>query len=68
MSKVKNVSGGARYVPLLDREVADGEVVDVPDVQADGVSPIVWPERVWEPVQDKPKAAAKADTSGKADV
>ena len=67
MSKVRNISGGPRYVPLLDREVADGEVVDVPDVQSDGESPIVWPERVWEPVQDK-KAAAKPDTSGKADV
>lgn len=65
MSRVKNISGGPRYVPLLDREVADGEVVDVPDVQADGESPIVWPERVWEPVPDK--AAKKADTSGKAD-
>jgi hypothetical protein len=73
VSKVKNISGGPRYVPLLDREVADGETVDVPDVQADGVSPVTWPEATWEPVPDKPaKAAAKtdaapaADTSGKA--
>jgi hypothetical protein len=75
MSKVRNVSGGPRYVPLLDREVADGETVDVPDVQADGVSPVVWPEATWEPVPDKPaKTSAKADappaadTSGKAAV
>jgi hypothetical protein len=77
MSKVKNVSGGARYVPLLDREVADGEIVDVPDFQpghtdADPL-PIVWPEATWEPVPDKPakasaKADAAADTSGKAAV
>lgn len=68
MSRVKNISGGPRYVPLLDREVADGETVDVPDVQADGESPITWPEATWEPVPDKTaKAAAKADTSGKAD-
>lgn len=67
MPKVKNISGGARYVPLLDREVADGEVVDVPDVQADGESPIVWPEATWEPAADSPpKGKAAADTSGKA--
>ena len=52
MSKVKNVSGGARYVPLLGREVADGETVEVPDVQADGESPIVWPEVTWQPVTE----------------
>jgi hypothetical protein len=66
MSKVKNISGGPRYVPLLDREVADGEVVDVPDTQpahaADNPLPIVWPESTWEPVTGKP---AKTD-SGKA--
>lgn len=66
MSKVKNISGGARYVPLLDREVADGETVEVPDVQSDGESPVVWPEATWQPVTDK---AAKADdASGKADA
>jgi hypothetical protein len=71
MSKVKNISGGARYVPLLDREVADGEIVEVPDFQPGSTDenplPIVWPEATWEPVTDKP--AAKADsTSGKADA
>jgi hypothetical protein len=69
MSKVKNISGGARYVPLLGREVADGETVEVPDVQADGESPVVWPDTTWQPVTDKAaKAAAAADTSGKADA
>ena len=69
MSKVRNVSGGSRYVPLLDREVADGEVVEVPDVQGDGTSPVVWPEGTWQPVKDTPppKGKAAADTSGKAD-
>jgi hypothetical protein len=78
MSKVKNISGGPRYVPLLDREVADGEIVEVPDYQPasnpdDGsVYPIVWPDVTWEPVTAKDaKAAAKDakadDTSGKAD-
>jgi hypothetical protein len=72
MSKVKNVSGGPRYVPLLDREVEAGEVVEVPDFQPDHSDenplPIVWPSPTWETVPDKPvKAAAKADdTSGKA--
>jgi hypothetical protein len=70
MSKVKNVSGGARYVPLLDREVADGEVVDVPDTQSDGTSPVVWPEATWQPVKDTPAPKGKAadGTSGKADA
>jgi hypothetical protein len=62
MSKVKNI-GGPRYVPLLDREVADGETVEVPDFQADGQSPIVWPPAVWEPVADE-TPADHTDTEG----
>ena len=71
MSKVKNISGGPLDVPLLDRLVEADEIADVPDVQADGESPIVWPPDKWEPVAE-PRAAAKAsaatadDTSGKA--
>jgi hypothetical protein len=69
VSKVKNVSGGALDVPLLDRIVEDGEIVDVPDVQADGESPIIWPSNRWEPVTDKAaKAAAKADSAAAADA
>ena len=34
MSRVKNVSGGSLDVPILNRSVEDGEVVDVPDFQA----------------------------------
>ena len=33
MSRVRNVSGGALDVPLLDRQVEAEEVVDVPDFQ-----------------------------------
>ena len=70
MSKVRNISGGPLDVPLLDRLVDADETVDVPDFQADGESPIVWPPDKWEAVAEpKPaaKAAAKAgDTSGKA--
>ena len=64
MSKVRNVSGGPRYVPLLGREVADGETVEVPDVQDDGESPIVWPDVTWEPAgqsADSPQPAVQAD-------
>jgi hypothetical protein len=79
MSKVKNISGGTRYVPLLGREVADGETVDVPDFQPahnpdsqpgdPDHLPITWPPNRWADADPpKPaKAAAKADdTSGKA--
>jgi len=59
MSQVKNISGGPLDVPLLDRVVEADEVVDVPDVQADGVSPIVWPGNRWEPVKAA-KSAGKA--------
>ena len=81
MSKVRNISGGPRYVPLLDREVADGEIVEVPDFQPahtdENPMPIVWPDATWQPVPDAPAttpavtsvitpAPAVADTSGKA--
>jgi hypothetical protein len=62
MSRVKNISGGALDVPLLDRIVEDGEVVEVPDAQPDG-SPVVWPPNRWEPVTDTTAKAAKADSA-----
>lgn len=61
MSLVKNISGGPLDVPLLDREVADGEVVEVPDFQGDGESPIVWPPNRWAPA-DPPKKAKPASS------
>ena len=60
MSTVKNISGGPLDVPLLDRVVDDGETLEVPDVQPDGVSPIVWPPDKWQPVKPS-KSAGKAD-------
>lgn len=66
MSKVKNVSGGPLDVPLLDRVVEDGETVDVPDFQADGESPIVWPENRWEAVDMSVKPEKAAKSAGKA--
>jgi len=71
MPRLKNISGGNLAVSFLDRDVKDGEVIDAPDVQADGDSPLTWSPAHWEPVTDKPaaKAAAKADnTTGKADA
>jgi hypothetical protein len=56
MSLRKNISGGALDVPLLGREVADGEVVEVPDFQPAHTDanplPIVWPPDKWGPVSD----------------
>jgi hypothetical protein len=60
---VKNISGGPLDVPLLDRVVGADETVDVPDVQADGESPIVWPGDKWQPVTES-KASKSADSTG----
>ena len=49
MSRVKNISGGPLDVPILGRQVEDGEEVDVPDTQDDG-SAVVWPSNRWQPV------------------
>jgi hypothetical protein len=78
MGKYKNISGGSLdlVVPGLQCYVDDGEIVDIPDFQPDGVSPIEVPLNRWEPVTDKPAkasaakadAAPAADTSGKAAV
>ena len=61
MSTVRNISGGALDVPLLNRVVEADEVVDVPDFQADGVSPIVWPGNRWEPVSGQPAPPPPVD-------
>ena len=53
--------GGPLDVPLLERVVEADEVVDVPDVQADGESPIVWPPDKWQPVTKTAKSSGKAD-------
>ena len=67
MSRVKNISGGPLDVPLLDRVVEAGETVDVPDVQGDGESPIVWPGDKWQPVEE-PKVAPEKASKSKAAV
>ena len=61
MSRVRNISGVALDVPLLNRVVQPDEVVDVPDFQADGESPIVWPPNRWDPVEDAPATVEAAE-------
>jgi hypothetical protein len=58
MSWKKQISGGPLDVPLLNRGVEAGEVVEVPDFQSahDPASkpgdadhlPIIWPPDKWE--------------------
>ena len=65
MSLVKNISGGPLDVPLLNRVVQPGEVVEVPDYQPahteQDPAPIIWPANRWEPVTDeKPATKTKA--------
>jgi len=72
MSLKMNISGGTLDVPLLDREVADGEVVEVPDFQPahdpasqpgdPGYLPIAWPGNRWQDA-DPPKPAKAAKVS-----
>ena len=54
MGKYKNISGGPLdlVVPGFEAQVEDGETVDIPDFQPDGVSPIIVPANRWEPVTD----------------
>lgn len=70
MSWKKNITDGPRDVPLLNRVVAPGEVVEVPDFQPGhdpkakegepGYLPIVWPDAVWQDVPDPSKTAKTA--------
>lgn len=76
MSLRKNISGGPLDVPLLNRVVADGETVEVPDFQPahnPDSSPgdpdhlaIEWPPGKWEPAAapKAKKAAAAASEAG----
>lgn len=68
MSRVKNISGGDLDVPLLDRIVHAGEVVDVPDFQPASTPedplPIEWPPDKWEAVEE-PQAEPEAKPAAK---
>ena len=59
MALYKNISGGGLdvAVPGFERYVEDGETVDIPDFQPDGVSPIEVPLNRWEPVGSAEPAA-----------
>jgi len=72
VSKYRNTSGGELdlRVPGFERVVAADEVVDIPDFQPDGQSPIVVPADKWEPVAEPtvaPEKSAKTQ-AGKAAV
>jgi hypothetical protein len=66
MSKYRNISGGGLdlAVPGRWRHVEDGEIVDIPDFQPDGVSPIVVPPDKWAPVTDGPPPPPPGDSTG----
>lgn len=59
MARLKNVSGEAREVPLLDNRIVEpDEVVDVAD---ELLAEFVWPETTWQVEADKkPAKGAKA--------
>ena len=66
MAKYKNISGGGLdiNIPGISQNfVEDGEIIDIPDFQPDGVSPIAVPLNRWEPVAP-PKVAAEKPAKG----
>ena len=69
MAKYKNISGGDLDISIpgvAQNFVEDGEIINIPEFQPDGVSPIDVPLNRWEPVTEpKAKAADKADAPAK---
>ena len=62
MGRLKNVSGEAREVPLLDNRVVEpDEVVDVDDQL---LEEFAWPASTWQVEADKKPAKAKAAAAG----
>lgn len=45
MAHVRNISGEPRHVPLLGRELADGEEAEVPE---EFLETYAWPEGTWQ--------------------
>lgn len=60
MGRLKNVSGEAREVPLLNRVVEPDEEIDVDD---ELLAEFAWPESTWKAATTK-KAATKAGEGG----
>jgi len=70
LSKYRNISGGdlaAGWPGATQAVVAADEVVDIPDFQPDGESPIVVPPDKWEPVAE-PTVAPEKSAKSKAAV
>jgi hypothetical protein len=65
LSKYRNISGGELdlRVPGFEQAVAAGEVVDIPDFQPDGESPIIVPPDKWQLVKEPKVAAEKKKTA-----
>jgi hypothetical protein len=63
LGKYKNLSEARQDVQFDVGHVEPGEIAELPDFQADGVSPIIWPPTIWEPVPE-PKAAPKSKAAG----
>ena len=63
MSKYKNISGGALdvRVPGFECYAEAGDVIDIPDFQPDGTSPIIVPPDKWEPVKATKKSASSSE-------
>lgn len=62
MSKVKNISGRDRFVPWLNRLVLAGQVVEVPESDADAYT---QQTATWQAVDDNPVTAAKSKATSK---
>jgi hypothetical protein len=66
VAKYKNISGGQLYISIpgvAQEYVEDGETIDIPEFQPDGVSPIDVPPNRWEPVAP-PKVTAEKPAKG----
>jgi hypothetical protein len=65
LTKYTNISGGPvdLVVPGFEAHVEDGETVDIPDFQPDGVSPIEVPLNRWKPYEEPKVAPEKASKS-----
>ena len=62
MARLKNVSGEAREVPLLDNRVVEpDEVVDVDDKL---LAEFVWPAVTWQVEPDKKPAKGSKAAAG----
>jgi hypothetical protein len=70
LARLKNVSGEARQVPLLDDRIVEAdEIIEVPDEliahEVDGETVgFVWPESTWQVTKTPAKAKPQPATAG----